>query len=128
MLIGVMQRAPQDRRDFRLFDYQSRVLLRHDPVELICGVRGEKRTSRLLLTSFYFSVLLFTSSYFFILLGISWYLSVLLATSGLLMSGNELVFPWTGHRSRLNALLQTLRTFREEWWSNEELLVSVTDF
>ena len=34
MLIGVMQRVPQERKDLPLFDYQSRVLLRHDPVEL----------------------------------------------------------------------------------------------
>ena len=34
MMIGVMQRAPRERRDFSLFDYHSRVLLRHGSVEL----------------------------------------------------------------------------------------------
>ena len=34
MLIGVMQRSLQDRRRFSPLDYQSRVLLRHDPEEL----------------------------------------------------------------------------------------------
>ena len=67
MLIGVMQRSSQGTRQFSPFDYETRVLLRHDPVEL------------------------------------------------------------SGHRPTLQEVLRTLRAFSEEWYRNEELLVSVID-
>ena len=34
MLIGVMQRSPQEKRGFSPFDYETRVLLNHDPREI----------------------------------------------------------------------------------------------
>ena len=67
MLIGVMQHSPREKRRFSPFDYETRVLLRHDPLEM------------------------------------------------------------TGPGLTLEEVLRMLHAFSEEWYRNEELLVSVID-